>query len=82
MKDKKTFRYCEYCDRGWLDVSPPSENEYENGLIEIDGGCVLLPKNIAGNTHTANIGGIYCGLECLKNHIAKIMKLEEYDERD
>jgi len=35
MKPKKTFQYCENCNKAWEILSPPSKEAYESGMIQI-----------------------------------------------
>ncbi|MHB8844458.1 MAG: hypothetical protein ACYC7L_06870 [Nitrospirota bacterium] len=42
MKKTQTFKYCEFCDKALLDVSPPTPEQYEQGMITVREGSVAL----------------------------------------
>ena len=73
MKSKKTFKYCEYCGKAWEDVSPPADEEYESGLIEINTGVdgpiatMLLPEKSRSDSSSCAIwfNGVFCSVDCL-----------------
>ena len=76
MKKKKTYKYCEFCDEAYLDVSPPSKDQYEQGLIEVKGISVLLPEEISGRKKTCamNADGVFCDVECLYQYIKNMLQ--------
>ena len=75
MKIKRIFKYCEYCDKTWEDVSPPTNEEYQGGLIFINEFSTVL-LNVKEGSHSANLEGIYCNFDCLIKHIKKLRKVK------
>lgn len=73
MKPVRTFVECEHCGTLIETVSPPSERQYQQGLIELgEGSTVLLDvKDRPGRSvaHSAPLQGLYCDLECLLEKI-------------
>lgn len=85
MKSKKTFHYCEYCNRPIEDVSPPSKKQYEQGVVRIgDYSDVLLSKELVkknhrkgySDSHCKSLEGYYCNYLCLHEHLREILKLK------
>jgi len=78
MKKTKTFKYCEYCDKAWEDISPPTKEAYKRGLIKIDEAVMLLakPKRKKGcsSSHSVYIGGIFCDKKCLLEYLKEKSK--------
>lgn len=95
MKGKKTFKYCEHCNTPIEDVSPPSYEQYEQGVIDITTGRLLLPKEVAEKrtqpgyamSHAESLDGCYCNLMCLHHHLLSVLnpnprkETREGDER-
>ena len=84
MKRTKTFNYCELCDRAMDAESPPTREQYEAGLIHIQGdSSVLLPNAVVkrnhktGHTdsHAKTLDGYYCNYDCLLDHIKDILRI-------
>jgi len=83
MKNKKQFKYCEYCNEPHEDISPPTKQQYEEGLISLHEmfSTLLLPKKVAkarttkgysiGNSF--DLAGTYCNRKCLNNHIKQVL---------
>jgi len=77
MKKEKTFNFCEYCDKAWENISPPSKEEYKNGLIRIEegncqiGAMSILRAKAKRGSHCLSIGGVFCNLNCLIAYIKK-----------
>lgn len=86
MKQAKRFRYCEHCNKAWEDISPPTEEAYESGLITIKpDSSLLLPKKAReGNSCATFIGGIFCNIECLENFIHEklIPRVHQKDKQE
>ena len=83
MKTPKTFTSCEFCDAPHEEVSPPSKEQYESGMINIgDRSSVLLPINAVkrnrqkgiADSHAADLQGLYCDYKCLVGKIKEILK--------
>ncbi len=74
MKTKKTFVYCEYCNKAWEDISPPSNDQYESGVIKIqEYSTLLLPKKIAKKGgHSKDINGVKNDLVIVKEKVGNI----------
>jgi len=80
---------CDECGKEWPDKSPPSDEAYESGLIEIQNGMMLLPPRVRpqrdgplGHDTTpkaASLEGIYCDYRCLFRRIKRLLKLDELD---
>lgn len=74
MKNTKSFNFCEYCNKMWENVSPPTKEQYKNGFIKIEGySSVLL--NVKNGSHSAFLNGIYCDYKCLLKQIKKLLKI-------
>ena len=73
MKDKKIFVYCEYCNKAYEDISPPSKEQYKQGVIQLGefSSVLLNVKRNASSSHSKNLEGIYCDIDCLTKHIEK-----------
>jgi hypothetical protein len=83
MIPKKTFKYCEYCHKAWEDTSPSTEEEYENGLIEIKEGVMLLPKEFRihkkGYPESCAVffDGVFCNADCLYQFLKNKLKAKK-----
>jgi len=78
MKPKKTFQYCENCNKAWEILSPPSKEAYESGMIEIRSGdlgqaIMLLPEKPGRTSYAFWFAGIYCNVKCLSDYLNKIL---------
>jgi hypothetical protein len=73
MKDKQIFRFCEYCNAPYPDVSPYPEEQYQQGVIELGEFSHVALAQVKGN-HTIDISGFYCNLDCLVKRLKKIRK--------
>lgn len=76
MKQEKRFRYCENCNKAWEIASPPTNNAYESGFIEMSEKAVLLlPKKSRPNHSTCAkwIEGIFCNVICLTECINEVL---------
>jgi hypothetical protein len=82
MKLTKEITFCEYCDKIIYRASPPPKEQYDNGEIIITDGSVLIPDEIVNlnqnSCHSKDISGYYCDIECLINHLKKILHLVEF----
>lgn len=89
MKKEQTFRYCENCNKAWEITSPPSDEAYENGLIDLEKGelghaTMLLPKKSRqikkGYSTSCAVwfDGIYCNAECLYEYLKKILAKKKH----
>ena len=76
MKKTQTLKYCEFCDKALLDVSPPTTEQYEQGMITIREGSVCLNELVSAKRggHAAYFEGTYCNLGCLMSQILKLLK--------
>ena len=74
MKKTQTLKYCEFCDKALLDVSPTDE-QYEQGMITIKEGVVCLGKLLSAKRggHVAYFEGTYCNHVCLMSQIVKLL---------
>lgn len=71
----KLVTECEFCGRQIDLTSPPLDEYYRNGRIDIEeGSTVLLDRPKSESSHAASIDGLYCGLQCLIDHIRAIRK--------
>ncbi len=86
MKLTRRVTNCEYCDKQLGFISPPSEAQYEQGLIYIEkGSIVLLSKAIVewnhkaeiSDDHAENLDGYYCDWHCLVGRIEEIVGWEK-----
>ena len=64
MKSASIFHYCEFCNHGFEECSPPSEEAYASGVIDIiRGGMTILrpePKDKINNTdHSFLVEGLF-----------------------
>lgn len=84
MKSERTFKYCEHCNTPLESLSPPSEEQYENSMITIgDFSTLLLPNKLVLNktksgfakSHSESLRGVYCGPECLKARLNKLLAM-------
>lgn len=66
MKNIKEFAYCEYCDSP-IELSDPfSPQSYDQGVIRIYSGKVLLREDgIKREERERDLRGFYCNLQCL-----------------
>jgi len=74
MKEEKTFYYCEYCNKAIEKQSPPSTDQYVQGLIQIRDGSILLNNLKKEKSHAETITGYYCNKDCLHQRLADIRK--------
>lgn len=74
MKKTQTFKYCEFCDNALLDVNPPTNEQYEQGMITILGGNICFGEALSEKrkSHVGYFDGTYCNHVCL---ISKILEL-------
>ena len=72
MKKIKRFNYCENCDKAWEDESPPTKEAYKSNLIKLENNSSVL-LNTTGSTHSKNLDGIYCNIDCLAELVKKIL---------
>ena len=73
MKQTKTFEYCEYCNKAWEKISPPTAEAYKLGVIVIGEFSTILLSNKKGRTSFAiDLKGIYCNIDCLVKHLKKL----------
>ena len=86
MKPNKTFTYCEFCNASHEEVSPPSKEQYENGMIKIgENSSILLPiaivkqnrKKRIADSHAKDLEGLYCNYKCLIGKIKKILTVNK-----
>lgn len=66
----RQFVKCEGCERDVQIDSPPTNDQYREGRIEIKDGMVLLNNLETHDGHAAGLGGYYCGPTCLAKRIA------------
>lgn len=73
MKNKKTFLYCEYCNKAWEDVSPLKKEQYDGGFVRL-GDYSYVTLNSKKPNYTFVLSGIYCNYRCLTEYIKKVRK--------
>ena len=81
MKRAETYLRCENCDAMILEISPPTKEQYKQGLIELgmrgdicSGGSVLLDVKDKPNksvAHSADLRGAFCDWRCLLEYILR-----------
>jgi len=72
MKEKKIYNCCEYCNKEHKDVSPPTKDQYKQGLICIgEFSSILLDNFKSGKSHSKSLQGIFCNADCLTKFIIK-----------
>ena len=85
MKPERTFRFCEWCNKELLAVSPPTDEQYENSMIEIEKGSILIPKatvakvkkRLGYESHSTGLSGFYCGPACLIAKVNAVLRAED-----
>ena len=76
MKPVKQFTLCEFCNSQIILASPPLDEQYEQGRIEIMAGWLLLPSHCRKNNsvQSTSLNGYYCDRECLANRISQLLE--------
>jgi hypothetical protein len=76
MKETQTFKYCEFCDKALLDVSPPTDEQYDQGMITVQEGRICLGEELSKKRggHVAYFDGVFCNHVCLMSHILKQLR--------
>jgi len=77
----KNMTKCEFCGKSIEVVSPPLNEYYEAGQIEIKKGTILLPektikahhKDGISDSHCKDIDGYYCHIYCLIRKLKEIL---------
>lgn len=77
-----TITTCEYCGKQIVLESPPPRERYAQAEIHISDGIMLFPERVVEKNHRegyidchgTDLSGYYCGPECLKGHIEKLLK--------
>jgi len=77
MKERKTFRYCEFCDKPYQMESTTSYVYKESlplGFINLSNATIVgFKDDELIYTSEKSISGIYCNIECLNKKIKEIM---------
>jgi hypothetical protein len=81
MKPSLTFRYCEHCNAALEEQSPPSRDQYEQSMIQVADGTVLLPLKLVkkrtkkghAESHSESLNGVYCGPKCFKARLDALL---------
>ena len=80
-KPIKNMTRCEFCGESIEVVSPPPDEYYEAGQIEIQKGTILLPEKVIkahhkdgySDSHCRDIDGYYCNTTCLIARLREIL---------
>ena len=74
-KPIKQMTECEHCDRKIDLESPPLQEYYEQGRIDIsEHSTILLGRSQDALSHAAFIDGYYCDLDCLISHLKELRR--------
>ena len=76
---KQTILKCDNCGKQFIDCSPPSEEAYKSGFINMGNhSSMLLPTPITkkgfGKDYAISLEGEYCNAYCLIKKLNKLIK--------